>query len=135
MSNKLNAQALPQGGNGGCVIKYDYDAGGNRIKRSKYCWAGGGAVQRSLPEISKALILEMQVYPNPASSYVTVSMNMELQNAKIELQDMTGKVIASKILSDLTIDFDTRYLAQGTYMMVLRRKESNKVMVQKFVKE
>ena len=40
-THTLLAQAMPQGGAGGCVIKYDYNAVGNRIKRSKYsrcCW-------------------------------------------------------------------------------------------------
>ena len=35
-THTLLAQAMPQGGAGGCVIKYDYNAVGNRIKRSKY---------------------------------------------------------------------------------------------------
>ena len=135
-SSSLFAQALPANPAGGCVIKYEYDAGGNRIKRSKYCWAAGGYVQRPSQENSRnSPSIEMQIFPNPASSSFSIQINQELANAIAELQDMSGKLIASKPIEGTTAIFDIHNLSQAAYLVVLKRKDSKEILVRKLVKE
>lgn len=135
-SQQFFAQALPQGGIGGCVIKYDYDAAGNRIKRSKYCWAGGGNNQRPAPEVAnKVTDVEMLVYPNPASTSFTVTFNRDIYEAVVELQDATGKLIAKKQVAGNVTYFNIQNLAQGPYFVVLKRKDTKASMVRKVIKE
>lgn len=126
---------IPNGGNGGCAIKYDYDAAGNRIKRSKYCWAPGNIQRPGQDAVQIPVAIEMQVYPNPASTQFSVVFSRELNNAVIELQDITGKVISSKQLSGSNTVFNIQSLAQGAYLVVLKRKDSKEVMVRKLLKE
>lgn len=135
-TQQLFAQALPQNINGGCVIKYDYDAGGNRIKRSKYCLPAGGYVQRPAKQgVNKITDIEMQVHPNPASTSFSVVFNQEINNAVVELQDIAGKVIASKQIAGSNTTFNIQYISQGAYLVVLKRKDTKEVMVRKLVKE
>jgi hypothetical protein len=132
----ISAQVYPSGGQGGCAIKYEYDAAGNRVKRSKYCWSsnGGGSLRPSAIA-SEVSTLDMLVYPNPATTYITVDFNQDVLNAKVELQDMTGKVLASKIPNDRSVQFDMQSLAQGAYLVVLKRKDTKETLVRKVVKE
>lgn len=134
IANQLLGQAIPPAGYGGCAIKFDYDAAGNRIKRSKYCW-NPYQNQRAIQGAPEAAILEMQVYPNPASTSVSVILSAELNGAVVELQDLSGKLIASKPVHGDQAAFDIRHLAQGTYMVVLKQKNSGPRMVRKLVKE
>lgn len=133
----ISAQVYPSGGQGGCAIKYEYDAAGNRIKRSKYCWSpnGGGGSLRPTVIADNVSTLEMLVYPNPVTTYITVDFNQDVQNAKVELQDIAGKVLASKIPNGRSVQFDMQAVAQGAYMVVLKRKDAKEVLVRKVVKE
>jgi hypothetical protein len=134
VANQLLAQAIPPAGYGGCAIEYDYDAAGNRIKRSKYCW-NPYQNQRAIQGAPAESILEMQVYPNPASTSVSVVLSTELEEAVVELQDISGKLISTKHVHGAQAVFDIRHLAQGAYMVVLKQKNSKLRMVRKLVKE
>ena len=135
-ASHLFAQALPANPAGGCVIKYDYDAGGNRIKRHKYCWAAGGYVQRpGQSNSTSSTSIEMQIFPNPASSTVSIQINTELANAIVELQEMSGKLIASKPIEGNMAMFDIQNLSQAAYLVVLKRRDSKDILVRKLVKE
>ena len=79
--------------------------------------------------------LDMVVYPNPASNFITIDLTQALSNASVELQDITGKIIAVETLTGNSVSFDMRTLAQGAYMVVLKRKDTKEVLVRKVVKE
>ena len=116
-----------------CAIQYFYDAAGNRIKRKWVCTnPNQNQLVAPLPQTNT---LDMVVYPNPASNFITIDLTQALSNANVELQDITGKIIAVETLTGNSVSFDMRTLAQGAYMVVLKRKDTKEVLVRKVVKE
>jgi hypothetical protein len=80
--------------------------------------------------ISEINTLNATLYPNPATEIITVT---GLQNTKttIYVLDLTGKVMRKEIVSkDATISISD--ITSGTY--VIYAKNSNGIMIQKFVK-
>jgi hypothetical protein len=134
----IKAQVYPSGGQGGCAIIYEYDAAGNRIKRSKICWSpngGGGGSLRPIATSKDASLLDMVIYPNPTSSYITIDFSSDVFNAKVELQDVAGRVLATSVPKDRSVQFDLQSYAQGTYLVVLKRKDTKELLVRKIIKE
>lgn len=116
----ISGISLAQNGPGGCAIKYDYDAMGNRIKRSKYCWAGGGG-GGSLKSIGsnnqESTSNEILVYPNPALTYVTIETKNPVKSGRIILMDMMGKVILQSISGEFQTLISVSQLASGVYLI------------------
>lgn len=59
------------------------------------------------------------IVPNPASNKVTLVLNTSLQNAKIEIFDLTGKTIVNQIIKNnsLSENIDITVLNKGLYFV------------------
>lgn len=131
--------ALPSGAPGGCAIIYDYYAAGNRIKRSKYCWSGGGGTNNkpsstANSSIQKSMLIE--VYPNPSKQFCIVTTSESIVNGSIEIQDMGGKTIFKRSISNSkSTKIDLSTLASGAYMVLLSDLKDQRRWVKKLVKE
>lgn len=80
----------------GCMIKYEYDATGNRIQRYWYCWTEDGPDFKALQPDSAAQAarhlenVTMRVYPNPASDLLSISFAEPVGIGTLEVHDAQG---------------------------------------------
>lgn len=65
--------------------------------------------------------IDLNVYPNPITEHVSVSFYAENENYSITISDITGKVIFTRIYSNLTgnqlIDIPTNEIVPGNYLL------------------
>lgn len=128
-------------GPGGCGITYEYNALGQRVKRSKECVGGGGGGNSSRPahtEASNTLpqeLLSIKAYPSPAREHVTVSFSKAISGGVLELLDSKGALIMKQTLGAETQrhTLSLASLAQGLYL--IRFTQQNKVYQTKIIKE
>lgn len=124
---------------GGCGIKYDYDAAGNRIKRKLHCWGVPPLPNRPANNDSSKLIatdkLTMQVYPNPTHDVFNVTFSTQVSNATITLQDATGKIIQQKAANGSQVAFDVATLASGNYFIIYSNPKSKQKLIRKLSKQ
>jgi hypothetical protein len=57
----------------------------------------------------------MDIYPNPATNQVTVTIEGKSVNGKINLIDMTGRVVATQMVNTNETVINTAALANGVY--------------------
>lgn len=72
------------------------------------------------------------VVPNPATDNITISGYFPSTETVVSIQDLTGKVIESKMASQLELNFDLSALRNGNYLIVA--KDAFGTRTQKFVK-
>lgn len=95
--------------------------------------SGGNLV--SLPVITSVadgmVPMDITVYPNPVSEYITVDMGDEsASKATLNITDLTGRVMAAPSTSNANgnqIRLDVRSLPTGVYMVEISLKESKTV--------
>ncbi|MFN8207978.1 MAG: T9SS type A sorting domain-containing protein [Bacteroidales bacterium] len=69
--------------------------------------------------ISENRTLKLDVFPNPAHDFVTVSLE-KASSGSISLVDMTGKIISSRTLqNEQLVRFDTRNFSKGIYFVTV----------------
>ena len=71
------------------------------------------------------------VYPNPATSHVSVLCDSAVE--QYEIYDMTGALLFRQEAGNNRLDIDVQELPSGVYFLTLRTKDM--VMTQRFVKE
>ncbi len=66
------------------------------------------------------------MYPNPATSQVTLAYTMQLQGATLEIYDLTGRSIAKKALSsaDKEVSLVVDSYPAGMYMLVVKQADT-----------
>jgi len=121
-----------QTGQGNCVIKYDYDLAGNRIKRVESC---GGLIQKAseadlAPPANASNNAALQkteddldiavLFPNPTSANCIVSLNKEVSNAALALYDNQGKQVHYERVSGKDIPLNLAGFAAGSYIVIIR---------------
>ena len=76
-----------------------------------------------------------ELYPNPAKSAFTVLVQDELksESVKIEVMDVSGKLIYSERVNQQKLKIPTEHLARGFYFV--RLKSSNKQQIKKLIIE
>jgi hypothetical protein len=79
-----------------------------------------------------------QIYPNPASSYTSVLINLEKEaEVSLKLIDMSGKTISSRNYGSMngasTVDLNTSNLESGVYVVELT--VNNEKMVKRLIIE
>jgi PKD repeat protein len=64
---------------------------------------------------------EIGLYPNPTESEININLgDMASETSKIEIIDITGKVVySSSSITDEIIKFDLRHLAKGIYQVMI----------------
>lgn len=70
---------------------------------------------------------DMQLYPNPAQSNVTLSLNAA-QNGTFTIYDMLGKKIYSQNITNVKTTVDVSQLMNGIYMAKLTTPQSSKTL-------
>lgn len=75
----------------------------------------------------------VKVYPNPASSKISVFNSGFINAATVELVDLTGKIIMSSVLIGGNTELDLAEIKKGMYFIKIRSGE--KEIVKKIIKE
>lgn len=79
------------------------------------------------------LVELVKVYPNPASSKISVFDGGFMNDAVVELVDLTGKIIMSSVLIGGNTELDLAEIKKGMYFIKIRSGE--KEVVKKIVRE
>ena len=59
----------------------------------------------------------LSIYPNPASSMVTLSVSEILAGAEVTIVDLNGRTVATFTLTDSKASFDVSSMAKGAYFV------------------
>lgn len=123
-----------------CYIRYDHDAGGNRTAKFWHCCCLEPGVQnnedstsvwkresemRSLAELTLTLL------PNPASSQLTVSVDSVLEDAKLEIRNINGKLAWDGVLLGMSRIIDLQGFAAGPYL--IRLQYGREMLIKQFI--
>jgi hypothetical protein len=94
----------------------------------------GGVVlytQNSLNSIGEDLVSELnaKIYPNPFKDYVTLEIDKEISDGKVQLTiyDLSGKEIIVNTLESQTSTINTSTISSGFYTMILSHKKGRKM--------
>lgn len=82
---------------------------------------------------SLAFDLPMEVFPNPATDFLSVRLPQENEASFAQIFDLQGKVVFEKTISGVQNGLDVRSLPPGIYL--LRVQQGGKIGLGKFVKE
>lgn len=97
------------------------------------------SAQNTMPPINilntnEYLSNSFNLYPNPATTVVTITNNANKQLQQIRVYDVTGKLISSYTYNNETeIQLNVENLASGTYMLHLETVEGT--AIKKFIKK
>ncbi|MFT4535737.1 MAG: PKD repeat protein [Saprospiraceae bacterium] len=76
--------------------------------------------------VTEADFGNMKVYPNPASDYLTISIENTLRDdIKLSIIDVQGKIIASEVINTSNHTINTTNLLNGTYMLRLSSNDAS----------
>ncbi|MBK8659061.1 MAG: T9SS type A sorting domain-containing protein [Bacteroidetes bacterium] len=64
----------------------------------------------------------IQVWPNPASNYVIVSLENEMLHAELKVFDVTGKLMIEKNVTEEQTAIDVSDLNRGMYLMIAEKQ-------------
>lgn len=111
-------------------IKFEYDAAGNRTKREIISYEGGAKSAEVIPEEEEFDFEQgLNVYPNPASHSIYVTLNQEVlecDRQELFLFDNLGRQLYhSQNLSELN-QIDVSELPYGTYILKLIYNQKHK---------
>lgn len=70
---------------------------------------------------------KFKVYPNPASSIVTIS-NPAVETANLSVTDLTGKVVMTKALNGIENTVDVSALSSGAYFFEIKANDKKEVI-------
>jgi hypothetical protein len=80
------------------------------------------------------LVGQWEIYPNPATSILSIENNSGMKITKLEVLDMNGKVVIdAKSANQLQSDLDVSQLQTGMYMIKL--KLDNQTLTKRFIKQ
>ncbi len=80
------------------------------VSRSTYDYSdiGGSGIQEELQS-------SLRIYPNPATDHILIESDQLLESASLELYDIQGRKILSRVLSDNVNTIPISTLARGSY--------------------
>ncbi|GAO27643.1 carbohydrate-binding protein [Geofilum rubicundum] len=91
--------------------------------------------ERSASSLNDTRMNPMRIYPNPCSQYFQLSFNQDLIDAKVDVYNLSGKVVKSKMIdarADRAYTFDTSAWHSGMYFIQVTSEGSthaSKLMV------
>lgn len=87
----------------------------------------------SLNEIFASSDLDVSIYPNPFSSMLTLKFEPnQVDDSLIEVVDILGQVVHSKVAKNELTELDLSFLERGHYVVIIRRAE--KIATRKIIK-
>ena len=66
--------------------------------------------------------VEANIYPNPAQNQFTIELNKTI-NGKIELYDISGRLVLQKSLNHAITNVETNNLQNGNYILILKNNQ------------
>lgn len=112
------------------MIRYQYDAAGNRIQRDWYCW--GNEVKSSTESdnetdvVAAERLLEaihMNVFPNPASERASITFTAAVPSGTLELVDASGRSALTTPAIGTIIELSLTHVEPGSYWLVFQAGE------------
>lgn len=79
----------------------------------------------SLPtgvENTENFVKDVIVYPNPTTGFINIQKGQQIQNAKIEIYDLNGKLIIRQVLSSDISKINLKNNPKGTYIYKIMNK-------------
>ena len=78
---------------------------------------------------------QVRIYPNPAGDKVFVSIDPSLSGARLEITDVSGKMIHSEILVNPESYMDMTSLKSGMYVFKITNNAENPIVSTKIIKQ
>ena len=76
-------------------------------------------------DIEKAMVSDIEIYPNPASEFLIIELYSEsILNTDISITDLSGKTILTKKLNSLKTAVDIKHLSPGLYLLNIQNNET-----------
>ncbi len=130
------------------TVLYEFDGTDGRYPRGSLLKVGnylygmtneGGAnnkgtifkYQYTTSDVSNVKNQDINIYPNPVTNYLTINSQNNIN--KIEISDVSGKKIFSKIVNTKHAKVETLNFVNGLYF--LKTFMNNEVFIQKFIKQ
>jgi hypothetical protein len=100
-------------------VKIDYDAAGNRIKRSIIIQEDPEVVATTNKDkLEKQIENVLKIYPNPVLDNLTIELLLEEnQTVELNLFDLNAKLIKKLSISNGINNFNIHDLAPGEYIL------------------
>jgi photosystem II stability/assembly factor-like uncharacterized protein len=73
--------------------------------------------------------IDFTVYPNPANSFITIELEQNLNDAQIQITNMSGQIVLTQRLKNHKNTFDISHLPPGNYIASITCK-GNKIKTQ-----
>jgi hypothetical protein len=114
-----------------CSIKYSYDAAGNRTLRQYVCESipdgtgGHPRLANSNANTDAVTQIESIVFPNPSNGIFTLRTSADVQDAVINVIDLSGRLLKTCTFSGRQQQMDIRSLANGQYTIQLILQEGS----------
>ncbi len=104
-----------------CGILYTYDAAGNRIKQEYYCKVVGSANPTNTGNANDntSFSVVSAMYPNPTTGKVYISFSMQMTNAAVVINDMSGRVVKTFTGNGQKLEVDLSGYAAGMYVITI----------------
>jgi hypothetical protein len=125
---------------GGATLQnYNATTGGNYkviVTNANSCSkTSAGTVVTINCRLSNTMIDEskMEIYPNPASASITVSLQSGYANAQMKIINMTGQTVMQKQITSYEEQFDISMLPSGIYTVIVNTER--RIEVKRFTKE
>ncbi|WP_294282335.1 M28 family peptidase [uncultured Chryseobacterium sp.] len=106
---------------------YVYNVGKAAVGALQH-FATASTSQLATEEIKQNALESVKVYPNPAKDYLQVELPKEIKNFKLEISDMTGRLILNK---ENESRINLSGLSDGAYMVTV--KSDGKTAVRKVI--
>ena len=71
---------------------------------------------------------QLKLYPNPAKDLVIIQHNLEIENATVEVYDISGRIVYKNLLASTSgeLQLNTGNYQSGIYLVIV--KQNNKVV-------
>ncbi len=76
---------------------------------------------------------DVVLYPNPVSSYLSIAINKDYEEAEVRVFDTAGKMVENKVISGEKYDLNLDNLKQGIYLITIISEDW--IMNRKIVKQ
>ena len=110
------------------AVKFEWAAGGFGVTKYFTYIVGNDCATAS---IDKNNLLEISLYPNPASNRLNISAANTIQNA--EIYNVLGKKVMNVTINKTSESIDISNLASGVYM--IKYNIENSIGTAKFIKQ
>ena len=115
----------------GYVIQYGFTVTGPLADPTDTTLGSVVIGEEATASIDKNNLLEISIYPNPASNRLNISATETIQNA--EIYNILGKNVMSVNVNDTKVSLDISNLASGIY--IVKYNANDKIGTAKFIKK